>query len=429
MSQNSRARREARRRATGRQGHGPTQQAFEPDVAELIGLAIIYASVSVQAVTPQIVHLNEVSAAAVNRADDPAAQVADEVLSRVTWAWENGWQPLDLVHAAKRQTSTKSGVWLAKAVTVEAIAAGAAERAPAAWLGQLAVLTSRSGAVPTRESLLARGGDATVLDWMSALLVLQFLRRLPPSPSLCQPPSQWGQRLIQPHVAPAGGDHAKTLTRIRALLAKAESTDFPAEAEAFTAKAQDLMTRYAIDEALLSGQSGHGIDVQGIRVLIEQPYALQKAGLLDVIGRANRCRAVWSDFGASVSLLGVPTDLAQVEMLFTSTLVQATRAMTRAGEGKHDADRSSSFRRAFLTAYAMRIGQRLNESSEQAVQTYGSEVVPVFEQQAEAIEAEFERLFPDVRSTSSRARFDARGWHAGTRAADEAVLPAGEVAQ
>ena len=41
------------------------------------------------------------------------------------------------------------------------------------------------------------------------------------------------------------------LARIRQLLAKAESTTFEAEALAFTAKAQELMTRHAIDAALV----------------------------------------------------------------------------------------------------------------------------------------------------------------------------------
>lgn len=413
----------------GRGGSAPAGSGgADVDVAELIHLATIYAAVSVHAVTPQINYLNELGAAALGRHDDPAARVVDEVVSRVNVAWENGWQPLDLVHAAKRQTSKQGASWLARAVLVEGDHAGAADRAPQTWLGQLAALTPRH-AVGGPDTLLAPGGRAAVSDWMPALRVLHFLRRLPRFPLLGPPPSQWGKPQHQMRTATAGGEHGKTLTRIRGLLAKAESTDFPAEAEALTAKAQDLMTRYAIDEALLAGETGDAVDVQGVRILIEQPYALQKAGLLDVIGRANRCRAVWSDFASCVTLVGVPTDVAQVEMLFTSTLVQATRAMTRAGEGSYDADRSTAFRRAFLSAYAMRIGQRLTESAEQATQTYGSELVPVFERQAQAIEGEFDRLFPDVTTGSSRATFDMRGWDAGTRAADDAVLPAGAVEQ
>ena len=44
----------------------------------------------------------------------------------------------------------------------------------------------------------------------------------------------------------------KKLSRVRALLAKAESSSFPEEAEALSAKAQELMTRHALDRERIS---------------------------------------------------------------------------------------------------------------------------------------------------------------------------------
>ncbi|CAM5725681.1 hypothetical protein SBADM41S_12325 [Streptomyces badius] len=49
---------------------------------------------------------------------------------------------------------------------------------------------------------------------------------------------------------PPAADEPRMLTRIRALLAKAEATGFPEEAEALTTKAQELMARHTIDAAL-----------------------------------------------------------------------------------------------------------------------------------------------------------------------------------
>ena len=55
----------------------------------------------------------------------------------------------------------------------------------------------------------------------------------------------------------SGGDvDAGVLAKVRALLAKAESTTFEAEAEALTAKAHQLMVRHTIDEALVAGRGG-----------------------------------------------------------------------------------------------------------------------------------------------------------------------------
>ncbi|MEI2714004.1 MAG: DUF2786 domain-containing protein [Nocardioides sp.] len=70
------------------------------------------------------------------------------------------------------------------------------------------------------------------------------------------------------------------LARIRKLLAQAEDPACtPAEAEAFTAKAADLMARYGIDEALLA-QSDPGRDPMGDRVVdLLAPYGYEKAWL------------------------------------------------------------------------------------------------------------------------------------------------------
>lgn len=42
------------------------------------------------------------------------------------------------------------------------------------------------------------------------------------------------------------------LDKIRALLAKAESTQFPEEAQALTAKATELIAKYGLEEAIRS---------------------------------------------------------------------------------------------------------------------------------------------------------------------------------
>ncbi|VXB94597.1 DUF2786 domain-containing protein [Aeromicrobium sp. 9AM] len=437
MGKNSRKRREARRRTHGSTprpaSHAVGTGTWRPGVTQaelidLISMAARYAVAAPRAAGSRIRQLNQLAADADSPQVNPAALVVDEVLSRLAQAWEYGWQPQDLVHAARRRTSFSAAGWLARAVLVDAQRSRAMQRAPDVWRVQLSLLAARQGGAGDSASLLSPGGDASEADWVIALIALDFMHDLPRSQLLTPPPSQWG-RARRTASAPASEEHAKTVARVRALLAKAESTEFAPEAEAFTAKAQDIMTRHAIDEALLAEEAGQIVDVQGIRVLIDHPYALEKARLLDVIARANQVRAVWNDFASCMTLLGVPTDLEQVEMLFTSTLVQATRAMTQAGQRARPSagERSSSFRKAFLSAYATRIGERLATSFAEAAATYGADLVPVFERRADAIDGEFERLFPHVTTGSRRAMFDADGWDAGTRAADAATLPAGSI--
>ena len=136
-------------------------------------------------------------------------------------------------------------------------------------------------------------------------------------------------------------------------------------------------------------------------------------------------------------MLGTPVDVDQVEMLFTSLLIQATRAMAEAGArraGSSSGDhpplprvlRSSSFRRSFLMAYAVRIGERLNEANDAATASYGSALVPLLQRQTNAVQAEFDRLFPQTRQARA-GRYNALGWDAGRAAADRAVFTAGRL--
>ncbi|MFC5678845.1 DUF2786 domain-containing protein [Aeromicrobium endophyticum] len=417
MGSQSRQQREARRRSMGR-SPGPD------DVRTLIDVAAKFASAAPGGLGPRIARLNELGSAATADSGDPAALVVDEVFARIAAAWESGWQPRDLVHTAGRRGSKPAARWTARAVLLEPSGGSSADTAPREWTDQLDALREQHGESVGVDDLLARGGRAGVQQWVSALVTLDLLRILPASQLLSAPPSRWGRQRPAPAQASSpqhGEQRAKMLSKVRSLLAKAESTEFAAEAEAFTAKAQDLMTRHSIDEALLTADAGEVFDVRGIRVLIDQPYALEKATLLHAVAEANRVTAIWSEFSSSVTLIGLPIDVEQVDLLFTSTLVQATRAMTRAEAS------GTGFRRAFLQAFATRIAERLSSSAHEAADSYGAVLVPVLRRQAEAVADEVERLFPHVTTGSRRRRFDARGWEAGTRAADAAVLPAGAV--
>jgi hypothetical protein len=202
------------------------------------------------------------------------------------------------------------------------------------------------------------------------------------------------------------------LARIRALLAKAESTAFPEEAEALSAKAQHLMARHSIDEALLPAHATDGPTAR--RIGVDRPYEDTKALLLDAVAAANRCQSVWSgDFGFS-TVIGYPTDLDGVELLYTSLLIQADSAMHR-GSSK-----SKNFRHSFLLAYAGRIRDRLTAAAtDEAAAT--PEVLPVLATRDLAVASTTDRMFPATTTHRLKPR-DPSGWHHGTAAADRATL-------
>jgi len=222
------------------------------------------------------------------------------------------------------------------------------------------------------------------------------------------------------------GVDGRMLERVRALLAKAESTTFPEEAEALSAKAQELMARHAIDRALLDSGPGNGGGPGGRRLGVDDPYAGPKSLLLAVVADANSCRAVWTpDLGFS-TVFGDDVDLDIVEVLFTSLLCQATTAMAAAGSARAGAPgrraRSRSFRQSFLVAYATRIGARLREATDaatdEAAEVHGRErLLPVLAARTTAADAAAHAAFPHIERKGFSA-YDGAGWAAGAAAAD-----------
>lgn len=233
--------------------------------------------------------------------------------------------------------------------------------------------------------------------------------------------------------ARAGAIDAKMLERVRALLAKAESTTFEEEAQALTAKAQELMTKYAIDRAVLAahaeGVSGDDL-VAGVRtrrLSVDDPYASAKYLLLQQIAEANGCRALWQQSAGTATVMGFDTEVDFVELLYTSLLVQATNAMIAAGPQRDASGRSRtrSFRQSFLIAYGGRIGQRLlvavADTVDEATQTVGPSLLPVLASRRDAVDQAVDQAFPEVR-TRRVSVANGAGFRAGIIAADQAEL-------
>jgi hypothetical protein len=150
-----------------------------------------------------------------------------------------------------------------------------------------------------------------------------------------------------------------------------------------------------------------------------------KALLVGAVAEANRCRTVLSEKLGFTTVLGDEVDLEIVELLSTSLLVQATRAMVAAGAQITRSGRSQtrSYRQSFLIAYATRIGERLNtaRNAGSAAVADHARLLPVLAARERAVDDLFESMFPQSVSRSYSVG-NAAGWHAGRAAADLAVL-------
>jgi hypothetical protein len=387
--------------------------------------------------------------------------LVEAMRSQVAQSWRGGWQPAELARHFGRELSPAHAAIIADMIANEAHTYAAATIDPH-WADQVAGLRATSYGPSAYEGPNWWGSDgdyltawkaqstdptfwaavATAIETVHLFGHLQRLELLLPLPGTVRSP---GAR--KPGNAPAGEGTAnaadeRMLGRIRALLAKAESTEFAEEAEALSARAQELMAKYSIDHALLAARSGEREEPSGRRIPVDNPYEEPKATLLNVIALANRCRAVWSKDVGLMTVVGFPADLNAVELLFTSLLVQANTAMLRAGGKKDEFGRSRTraFRQSFLVSYAIRIGERLEEATAHATAEAvdelaaverdgagavrsGADLVPFLAARQQAVDDAVGELFGGNVKRGRAARVtDAEGWASGRAAADLAKL-------
>jgi Protein of unknown function (DUF2786) len=400
----------------------------------------------------------------------------------VTRAWRAGWQPAELTRHVGRELSqehvsvaadmiigemreypavTVDQRWAAQVAAVRpssvAAAAGGPEGSATAdngsWWGNdgdyLGAWQQRSGTVGG-----LRDAIATAIELFHLFQHLPVLEQLLPLPGTARVITAEGAasdgKAAAPGPAGSGGQaDERMLSRIRALLAKAEATEYAEEAEALSARAQELMAKYSIDQALLAVESGRQVAPAGRRIAVDNPYEAPKTSLLQAVATANRCRVVWSKAVGLATVVGFEADLDAVELLFTSLLVQASAAMLYAGsrQDAYGRSRTRAFRQSFLVSYAIRIGERLSHATEHATQeaaaeqeaaagqpagavagaggarSAGAALVPFLAARQRAVDDAVDEIFGGTlrRGRSVRAT-DAEGWASGRAAADLASL-------
>ena len=258
-----------------------------------------------------------------------------------------------------------------------------------------------------------------------ALEVLFGFSTLPRLGRVCPLPGTARQGVTASRQAAARPAGQRALGRARALLTKAESTEFPGEAEALSARAQELLAARSIDDAMLAARAESGrVAAEGRRLILDGPYEVAKTDLLDAVATVNRCRAVWHKNLGLSTVLGFAGDLDAVELLFSSLLTQASAAMVQEGARRDDdgPSRIRSFRQAFLVTYAQRIGERLADAAgaaeRQAVAVApDSGVLPVLDARHRVVDEAVGKMFPDLARHGLGAGRDRQGWLPGLVAA------------
>jgi hypothetical protein len=336
-----------------------------------------------------------------------ARAALEEILAELVAAVvQQGWRPTDLAEIVARRVSRSAAPALVPLLLAEV---ARHDIVAPSWRDDLAGLGAGQQLDLTRVAAV-----------QAALELGACLGTLSPIGVLIPPP---GAASASGADGPTGDP--KLLAKVRALLAKAESTEFDEEADLLSAKAQELISRHALDRVL--AQTGQAITPEPTarRIWIDAPYVFGKAMLVHAVAEANRCRSVITEALGFCTVFGLEEDLEAVDLLVTSLLLQAGAALRRCGRQTDvvGTSRTRSFRQSFLLSYASRIGERLQEATAQAADNTGraGELVPVLRTRAEHVDRAWEAMFPQL-ATRRAGISNARGWAAGRAAADQALL-------
>ena len=223
------------------------------------------------------------------------------------------------------------------------------------------------------------------------------------------------------------------LDRVRKLLAKAEDEGCsPAEAEALTAKAAELMARYGIDRALL-GALHPETDKPADRVFtLDNPWGDVKRHLLGGLALALRCQCVQtrSPEGTRLHVFGYASDLERADVLFTSLLVQMARALAKQPvPGYGGAARA--WRRSWMLGYCTAVVARVRAAEEAAVAAAsapdagpgpasGPSAALVLADRSQVVQRQLTAAYPRLRKT--RVTYSGGGYGDGYREGQKADI-------
>ncbi len=221
-------------------------------------------------------------------------------------------------------------------------------------------------------------------------------------------------------------DDRPLVERIRKLLDKAERTDSVHEAEAFAAKAADLVARHRISPEQLANR-GVDADDLAIRELLvgRGAYVRGRLALLANIAEAHDVRMVFQSTpaGSVAFLAGRREDLDVVEVMYASLHAQVAGQMATMRRSTGAATQRE--RRAFLFGFASRIGDLMAESAATAKveaerRSGGASTDLAVRERRERVDGFADESWGRVRSAGRPATLSPDGYHRGVEAADRA---------
>lgn len=219
----------------------------------------------------------------------------------------------------------------------------------------------------------------------------------------------------------------KMYDTVAKLLRKAESTENEKEAEIFFAKAQELITRNALNMMALhdrvNGGDGKVEDIGDEFIKFTSVFFNEDARLWVAVAKANSCKVLIRDWGKNekgIVLIGRESDRKNVQLLVTSLQFEVARRTRTLPAELRDAKAFDKFvwRRSWREGFSHTIGVRLAEAMRASAQTYkAGDRLPMLLDHAAAVQDYVSKKFNVSQGVSRNSRFNASGAAAGSKAA------------
>lgn len=166
--------------------------------------------------------------------------------------------------------------------------------------------------------------------------------------------------------------------KVKKLLNLAENSDKPGEVAAAQFIAQELMTKYQIEEAQLNGHTGQG-DVISAKVDNPPPYSNDKAILLHYIAKHNFCKVLQGD--KFCMLYGYESDvklcLAAYNALSLHMIVEMRSKLKQYKKNTKEKVYVKGWIKSFFNGYCITISERFKEAKAKVINDYESNGVSV----------------------------------------------------
>lgn len=199
----------------------------------------------------------------------------------------------------------------------------------------------------------------------------------------------------------------KMITRIAALMAKAERAGSKHEAEAYFAKAQELMSKHAIDEALVMLSKGGDPQALIESEIIDCGTDRSVQNLLWIVAKNNNCAPiyVWRSYYSKsgqlrkktdrIQIYGTRSDIEFTKMLFASLLMFCQQTLALMREVSPEKYSGKAYGYSFRLGFGTGVGAKMRMARDTATREAGAGKELVLRDKAKIAEAALEAANPD----------------------------------